>query len=101
MQWAVSQAAPLRRMHIRGDIVLHQHGGWASGGWMSDALIDGKVDAGPQQQFISQEHGMGQLEWGQLEYGFRRRPPSARRGVAHASLHQGRRNSDRAREAFS
>jgi len=59
MQWAVSQAAPLRRMHIRGDIVLHQHSGWASGGWMSDALIDGKVDAGPQQQFISRN-----TEWG-------------------------------------
>jgi hypothetical protein len=59
MQWAVSQAAPLRRMHIRGDIVLHQHHGWASGGWMSDALIDGKVDAGPQQQFISRN-----TEWG-------------------------------------
>jgi len=59
MQWAVSQAAPLRRMHIRGDIVLHQHTGWASGGWMSDALIDGKVDAGPQQQFISRN-----TEWG-------------------------------------
>jgi hypothetical protein len=58
MQWAVSQAAPLRRMHIRGDIVLHQHG-WASGGWMSDALIDGKVDSGPQQQFISRN-----TEWG-------------------------------------
>jgi hypothetical protein len=59
MQWAVSQAAPLRRMHIHGDIVLHQHAGWASGGWMSDALIDGKVDAGPQQQFISRN-----TEWG-------------------------------------
>jgi hypothetical protein len=59
MQWAVSQAAPLRRMHIRGDIVLHQHSGWASGGWMSDALIDGRVDAGPQQQFISRN-----TEWG-------------------------------------
>jgi hypothetical protein len=59
MQWAVSQAAPLRRMHIRGDIVLHQHAGWASGGWMSDAWIDGKVDAGPQQQFISRN-----TEWG-------------------------------------
>jgi hypothetical protein len=59
MQWAVSQAAPLRRMHIRGDIVLHQKGGWASGGWMSDALIDGKVEAGPQQQFISRN-----TEWG-------------------------------------
>lgn len=53
MQWAVSQAVPFRRMHIRGNIVLHQHGGWASGGWMSDSLIDGNVGAGPQQQWIS------------------------------------------------
>jgi hypothetical protein len=53
MKWAVSQAAPFRRMHIQGDIVLHQNGGWASGGWMSDSLIDGNVAAGPQQQWIS------------------------------------------------
>jgi hypothetical protein len=59
MQWAVSQAVPFRRMHIHGDLVLHQHGGWASGGWMSDVLIDGKVEAGPQQQFISRN-----TEWG-------------------------------------
>jgi hypothetical protein len=52
MRWAVSQAAPFRRMHIHGDFVLHQKG-WASGGWMSDTLIDGDVDAGPQQQWIS------------------------------------------------
>ena len=43
MQWAVSQADPFRRMHIKGDIVLHQNGGYASGGWMSDDLIDGNV----------------------------------------------------------
>lgn len=53
MQWAVSQAIPFRRMHVLGDIVLHQKGGWASGGWMSDSLIDGNVGAGPQQQWIS------------------------------------------------
>ena len=53
MQWAVSQAVPFRRMHILGNIVLHQHGGWASGGWMADDLIDGNVGAGPQQQWIS------------------------------------------------
>lgn len=53
MQWAVSQAAPLRRMHIRGNLVLHQHHGWASGGWMSDILVDGTVDSGSQQQWIS------------------------------------------------
>jgi len=53
MQWAVSQAVSLRRMHIRGDLVLHQHRGWASGGWMSDSLVDGNVDSGSQQQWIS------------------------------------------------
>lgn len=53
MQWAVSQAVPFRRMHVRGNLVLHQHHGWASGGWMSDTLIDGEVDSGSQQQWIS------------------------------------------------
>src|ERR1700688_2338648 len=53
MQWAVSQAVSLRRMHVRGDLVLHQKHGWASGGWMSDALVDGRVDSGSQPQWIS------------------------------------------------
>lgn len=53
MQWAVSQAVPFRRMHIRGNMVLNQKNGWASGGWMSDDLVDGKVDSGSQQQWIS------------------------------------------------
>jgi hypothetical protein len=59
MQWAVSQAVPFRRMHVRGDLVLHQKGGWASGGWMSDSLIDGNVGSGSQQQWISRNS-----EWG-------------------------------------
>jgi len=53
MQWAVSQAVPFRRMHVLGNLVLHQKHGWASGGWMSDSLIDGNVDSGTQQQWIS------------------------------------------------
>ena len=53
MQWAVSQAVSLRRMNVRGNLVLHQHHGWASGGWMSDSLVDGNVDSGSQQQWIS------------------------------------------------
>jgi len=53
MQWAVSQAVAMRRLHIHGDLVLHQHRGWASGGWMSDTLVDGNVDSGSQQQWIS------------------------------------------------
>ncbi len=59
MQWAVSQAVPFRRMHVRGDLVLHQKGGWASGGWMSDSLIDDNVGSGSQQQWISRNS-----EWG-------------------------------------
>jgi hypothetical protein len=59
MQWAVSQAAPFRRMHIRGSIVLNQKGGWASGGWIADSAIDGNVASGSQQQWISRNS-----EWG-------------------------------------
>ena len=59
MQWAVSQAAPFRRMHIRGNMVLNQNHGWASGGWMADSLVDGQVDSGTQQQWISRNS-----EWG-------------------------------------
>jgi hypothetical protein len=59
MQWAVSQAVPFRRMHVLGNVVLHQNNGWASGGWMSDSVVDGNVGAGPQQQWISRNS-----EWG-------------------------------------
>ena len=59
MKWAVSQAISFRRMHVLGDVVLHQNGGWASGGWMSDSLVDGTVASGPQQQWISRN-----TEWG-------------------------------------
>ncbi|MGH9588480.1 MAG: coagulation factor 5/8 type domain-containing protein [Acidobacteriaceae bacterium] len=59
MQWAVSQAVPLRRMHIKGNMVLNQRHGWASGGWLSDSLVDGNVDSGTQQQWISRN-----CEWG-------------------------------------
>lgn len=58
LQWAVSQAVAFRRMHVMGDMVLHQHHGWASGGWMSDTMVDGNVDSGSQQQWISRN-----VEW--------------------------------------
>jgi hypothetical protein len=53
MQWAVSQAVFFRRMHVLGNLVLHQKRGWASGGWISDSVIDGNVDSGSQQQWLS------------------------------------------------
>lgn len=58
LRWAVSQAVSFRRMHVLGDMVLHQNGGWASGGWMSDTKVDGTVASGSQQQWISRN-----VEW--------------------------------------
>ncbi|SEF36298.1 Ricin-type beta-trefoil lectin domain-containing protein [Amycolatopsis pretoriensis] len=57
-RWAVSQAAPYRRMHVRGDLQLDD-GGWASGGWISDSKIDGQVRSGSQQQWISRNSQFG------------------------------------------
>jgi hypothetical protein len=48
-QWAVSQAAPFRRMHIKGRMTLSA--GSASGGYFSDCKIDGQISPGSQQQF--------------------------------------------------
>ncbi|HET7500164.1 MAG TPA: hypothetical protein VFK02_04150 [Kofleriaceae bacterium] len=46
MQWAVSQAIPFRRMHVRNNnLVLHLNGGWTSGGWISDSVIDFDVNS--------------------------------------------------------
>lgn len=75
MQWAVSQAVALRRMHVRGNMVLHQHRGWASGGWMSDTLVDGNVDSGSQQQWISRNSEWGSWtgsNWNMVFVGIRR-----------------------------
>lgn len=59
MQWAVSQAIPFRRMHVRGNIKLNQNNGWASGGWFSDVLVDGQVNSATQQQWISRNSQWG------------------------------------------
>jgi hypothetical protein len=59
MRWAVSQAVSFRRMHVLGAMVLNQNHGWASGGWMADTVVDGGVDSGTQQQWMSRN-----TEWG-------------------------------------
>ena len=60
MQWAVSQAVPFRRMHVRNNnLVLHLNGGWTSGGWISDSVIDFDVNSGSQQQWISRNSQWG------------------------------------------
>ncbi|GAW19163.1 hypothetical protein ANO14919_086470 [Xylariales sp. No.14919] len=64
---AVSQAAPIRRMHIRssGGLWLFQvdqetgQGGWASGGFMADSVVDHVVLPGSQQQWLSRNNKYG------------------------------------------
>ncbi|MFE0193809.1 coagulation factor 5/8 type domain-containing protein [Streptomyces sp. NPDC058989] len=57
-RWAVSQAAPYRRMHLKGDLQLDD-GGWSSGGLLADTKVDGQVRSGSQQQWLSRN-----TEWG-------------------------------------
>jgi hypothetical protein len=56
-RWAVSQAAPYRRMHLRGNLALSD-GGWSSGGFIADTKVDGQIDNGSQQQFIFRDTSM-------------------------------------------
>ncbi len=60
-RWAVSQAAPYRRVHLRGDLALDD-GGWSSGGFMADCRIDGVVRSGSQQQWFTRTSEIGDWE---------------------------------------
>ncbi|GAA3562734.1 discoidin domain-containing protein [Nonomuraea rosea] len=59
-QWAVSQAAPFRRIHVRGNLNLAPSGyGWASGGYIADSRIDGTVQPYSQQQWFTRDSNIG------------------------------------------
>jgi hypothetical protein len=62
---AVSQAAPLRRLHVKGELHLFDFGpnwnaGWASGGFLADSVVDGKVVPASQQQWLSRNSNWSQ-----------------------------------------
>jgi Ricin-type beta-trefoil lectin domain len=64
-EWAVSQADPMRRVQIDGNLVLdddtsgNTSSNWSSGGFISDSVITGQVNSGSQQQFIMRNDQMG------------------------------------------
>jgi hypothetical protein len=58
-QWAVSQAAPFRRMHVRGRLFLFPFGGFSSGGYIADSQIDGLVINASQQQWLTRDSVLG------------------------------------------
>src|SRR5258708_46731 len=78
-RWAVSQAAPMRRMHIRGDLVLDD-GGWSSGGFLADSKVDGQVRSGSQQQWITRNSDLGSWRgsnWNMVVVGTRHALPNS------------------------
>ncbi|MFF7232690.1 hypothetical protein BX264_0311 [Streptomyces sp. 2333.5] len=59
-RWAVAQAAPFRRMHVKGGLNLAPDGyGWASGGYIADSRIDGTVSPYSQQQWYTRDSSVG------------------------------------------
>ncbi|MGW0969252.1 coagulation factor 5/8 type domain-containing protein [Streptomyces sp. NPDC002516] len=59
-RWAVAQAAPFRRMHVKGGLNLAPNGyGWASGGYIADSRIDGSVGPYSQQQWYTRDSSVG------------------------------------------
>lgn len=77
MQWAVSQAAPLRRIHVRGNMLLDDNGGWSSGGFIADSLIDQQINSGTQQQWLTRNSNMGSwtnANWNMVFVGVKNAP---------------------------
>lgn len=77
MQWAVSQAAPLRRIHVRGNMLLDDNGGWSSGGFIADSLIDQEINSGTQQQWLTRNSALGSwvnANWNMVFVGVKNAP---------------------------
>ncbi|WP_030200855.1 glycosyl hydrolase family 28-related protein [Terrabacter tumescens] len=70
--WAVSQAAPLRRVHVNGTTTLMDYctgPSFASGGFIADSKFEGTVINGSQQQFFvrnSTLNGWSNGVWNQV-----------------------------------
>ena len=59
-RWAVAQAAPMRRVDIRGALDLAPTGfGFASGGYIADSRIVGAVQPFSQQQWFTRDSTIG------------------------------------------
>src|SRR4030042_242782 len=61
--WGVSQAAPMRRVYIKGNMNLFDIG-YASGGFLADSKIEGRVSSGPQQKWFKRNTKWGKWTGG-------------------------------------
>jgi hypothetical protein len=78
--WAVSQAAPMRRVHVNGQTTLMDYcsgPSFASGGFIADSAFDGVVINGSQQQWVTRSSrldGWTNGVWNQVFVGTQNAP---------------------------
>jgi len=64
-RWAVAQAAPFRRMDIRGGLQLYPASyGYASGGYIADSKVSGQAASVSQQQWYTRDSSLGSWNGG-------------------------------------
>ncbi|MEV6236501.1 chitobiase/beta-hexosaminidase C-terminal domain-containing protein [Lentzea sp. NPDC051838] len=64
-RWAVAQAAPFRRMDIRGNLALYPASyGFASGGYTADTRVSGQTASISQQQWYTRDSNYGSWDGG-------------------------------------
>ena len=94
-KWAVSQAAPMRRIHIKGDFNMAPSNqdfgqGYASGGYLDDTRIYGGVGSGSQQQWYTRNSSFGRGwdggVWNMVFSGVEGAPPQAFPDPPHTTL---------------
>ena len=91
-RWAVAQAAPFRRVDVHGDLNLAPNGfGWASGGYLADTRVSGKVQPYSQQQFYTRNSTIGgylNAVWNMVFSGVQGAPAQAFPNPAYTVLPQ-------------
>jgi len=80
-QWAVSQASPMRRVHVKGILWLEPgNGGYSSGGFIANSKVDGITINGSQQQWLTRDSELGDAwtngVWNQVFSGVVGAPPT-------------------------
>lgn len=65
MNWAVSQASPMRRINMNGNIQLCGTAcGYSSGGYLANSNVTGQVISGSQQQWFTRNSSVGSWQGG-------------------------------------
>ncbi|WP_235582185.1 hypothetical protein [Rhizobacter sp. Root1221] len=93
-RWAVSQAAPMRRIHIIGNLHLGPSNqgdgqGYSSGGYLADSKVDGSISSGSQQQWYTRDSSIGVWYdgvWNMVFSGVTGAPPNAFPTPPHTTL---------------